>query len=152
MPLFLHMSNGGGVAVRAYDGWTLYGSTDEWGFDHCIVGIAWQIWSCAMLVIVVEAHKSWGSGAIRYVEGTLKGLSVKCRKLTSRASWRVFDHASSMHNISASPCPSHLCQLTSVLPARRKRGDFIQLVCTTFRIELCIMLQKPEKHLKHRAV
>ena len=30
-----------------------------------------------MLVIVVEEHKIWGSGMIRYIGGTLEGLPVK---------------------------------------------------------------------------
>ena len=31
----------------------LYGTTCEGDFVHCIVGVAWEVWSYAMLVIVV---------------------------------------------------------------------------------------------------
>ena len=54
------MSSGGGVAVKAYDSFTFYGTTGGDRFDHCIVGVAWEIWSHAMWVIVVEACKTRG--------------------------------------------------------------------------------------------
>ena len=58
----LPMSSAGGVAVRAYDGRTLYGTTGGGGFIYCVAGVAWEVFSHSMSVIVVETCKGLGWG------------------------------------------------------------------------------------------
>ena len=52
------------VAVRACDVCSLCGTTGWGGFVHCIVGVAWKIWSHAVSVIVIETSKA-GVGGVR---------------------------------------------------------------------------------------
>ena len=35
------------------------------GFDHCIVGVSWEVWPHAMPVIVIVCVKAWGTRAAR---------------------------------------------------------------------------------------
>ena len=59
----LRMSSGESIAVRAYDSLSIFGTAGRKDVVPCIVGVAWEVWSHAVSVIVVEACKAGVGGA-----------------------------------------------------------------------------------------
>ena len=77
----------GCVAVRAYDSLILCGTTGGGGFVHCVVGVAWEVWSHATSVIVIERVKPGGGGRNNVERVPQRPVGqINVMRLTSRVS------------------------------------------------------------------
>ena len=89
----------GGVAVKACDSLTLYGTTGGGGFVYCTVGVAWEVWSRVMSVILVEACQVWG-GRDQIVERISQKACRSNVMSSRRESHEMFNQASPVQGTS----------------------------------------------------